>query len=154
MSAVLREMYMKGFFPSIQRLFVIDHQFADTVASSDSENGYMSHMFTNYSAFNRRDIIANRTLCMPYADLWNSLMIPLGWHIRPKVDEPDVITSKELLLAVAEDYAWCETTNGFRFPVSFVLPTEHDLGGYVLKDLEFLTPEQWKERNPKKGVHL
>lgn len=123
-------------FPHVKRLWLLDLQRED------------SRYRSMYSAYNRRDIIRNKTWTIPYHPVKNHDDFSLLYLARMP-DNTEVLAEKWVIESLAEDQIWKTTLGGTRIP-STLLVNQDDLAfeGRIEKPLPTMSVAAYRSMAP------
>lgn len=123
----LRHLFLRGSFPRIQRLWLLDGQLHDPNDESV------------YAAWNRRDIVNNKTWAIPWVDVKGPT--PMSFYSVIRTPEGrELVTPSQYRSVFAEDQTWKETTLGSRFPAAVLA----DQGDFIVRDPPALSVSEYR----------
>ncbi|GIJ86559.1 hypothetical protein Asppvi_005448 [Aspergillus pseudoviridinutans] len=123
----LRHLFLRGSFPRIQRLWLLDGQLNDNNDESV------------YAAWNRRDIVNNKTWAIPWVDVKGPTPISFYSVIRTP-EGRELVTPSQYTSVFAEDQTWKESTLGSRFPAAVLA----DRGDFIVRDPPALSVSEYR----------
>ncbi|KAJ9267277.1 hypothetical protein DTO195F2_510 [Paecilomyces variotii] len=123
-------------FPHIKRLWLLDLQREDSRCRS------------MYSAYNRRDIIRNKTWTIPYHPVKGHDDGSLLYLIRTP-DNTEVLAEKWVIESLAEGEMWKETLAGAKVPSALLIGQDDPaFEGRVEKPLPTMSVAAYRSRTP------
>lgn len=130
----LRELVVRGGFPHIERLWVLDGQNCNFLDSREMP------------AWNRRDIVHDQTWSMPWTYLHSKYM-PFPLITRTPEDQEVITTSHTALSALIEGQTWKETVKGSRLPAALLDGPERN--NHIVKGSPTISLAEYREISPK-----
>ena len=138
LATTLRDLVVRGKFPKIERLWLVDMQYD----GHDDRSVYL--------AYNRRDILLNKTWVIPIRGIVNEQD---SFLIRtPELHE--VLSFQWAVEELVEAQTWKETLGGYRIPAAMI-----GIGCFQREDcwekpLPLMSVEDYKIRYPRKSCLL
>lgn len=130
----LRELVVRGSFPQIERLWLLDGQNYNALDSRESP------------AWNRRDTVRNKTWVIPWINL-HAKNMPFPLITRTPEGQESITTNHGALAALAEAQTWKETVMGSRLPAAILDGPERCK--HVVKGAPTISLAQYREISPK-----
>lgn len=138
----LRELVLLSRFPVIERLWLLDDQPCDDLDRSV------------YAAYNRRDIVNDKTWAIPYEMMKGFDKDSWLWLTRTP-EGLEVFSHLWAIEILAEGETWKETHTGSRFPSVMLARQEYRDGvRYIVKNLPFTTAETYRSLAPRQLCRL
>lgn len=139
LATTLRDLVVRGSYPEIERLWLVDMQYHD----NDDP--------TVYAAYNRRDILLNKTWAIPFR---NILGVERNAVLTRTPEVNEVVSFQWVVEELAEAQTWKETLSGCRMPaatIATVYPQREDCWE---KPLPMESVEAFQIRHPGKSCRL
>ena len=139
LGTTLQDLFARGKYPKIERLWLVDFQ----DHAGDDLNAY--------TAFNRRDVILNKTWAIPFR---NILAHDRDSILTRTPEMGEVFTFTWGVEQIAEAQTWKETFSGCRFPAATIATGFLQREDCRAKPLPIESVEAFKIRRPKKSCLL
>lgn len=130
----LRELVVRGSFPQIERLWLLDGQNCNVLNSRESP------------AWNRRDIVGNQTWVIPWTNLHAKYM-PFPLITRTPEGQEAITTNHGALEALVEAQTWKETAMGTRLPATILNGPERN--NHIVKGAPIISLAEYRQISPK-----
>lgn len=134
LAKALRELVVRGSFPNIERLWIVDGQNCNFLDSRE------------IPAWNRRDIVYNQTWATPWTYLHAKYM-PFPLITRTPDDQEAIMTSHAALEVLVEGQTWKETIMGSRLPATVLDGPERN--NHIMKGPPTISLAEYREISPK-----